>query len=111
MVRNRNSFFVESGAMNQSYFPNQNFAPGYNTPYQSASNYQSFYAGPTPTNNLGQNQGQYNYNNMGMNYQDDYDNRLAKLERQINRLDARITKLENTNKIFTEESSSSMYMV
>ena len=62
-------------------------------------------------NCLGQNQGQYNYNNMGMNYQDDYDNRLAKLERQINRLDARITKLENANKIFTEESSSSMYMV
>ena len=42
---------------------------------------------------------------------EDYDNRLAKIERQINRLDARLTKLENSNKIVSDDLGSSMYMV
>ena len=45
------------------------------------------------------------------NNMDDYDNRLAKIERQINRLDARISKLENANKIVSDDLGSSMYMV
>ena len=45
------------------------------------------------------------------NNMDDYDNRLAKIERQINRLDARLSKLENANKIVSDDLGSSMYMV
>ena len=105
MLRNRNSFFTESGGYNQSYFPNQ--GPLMNpSPYQSSSNYQSFYAGPYP--NQAPNQYNTNQNNI---YQDDYENRLAKIERQINRLDARITKLENATKVMTTETTNSMYMV
>ena len=44
------------------------------------------------------------------NNMEDYDNRLAKIERQINRLDARITKLENANKIVSDDLGSSMYI-
>ena len=87
--------------------PNQ---PGMNymTPNiqsQSASN--SFYQGPVPMdyNYLNQNV----YNNGTVN---DYDNRLAKLERSINRLDARITKLENKAQITTEDiTNNNLYMV
>lgn len=42
---------------------------------------------------------------------EDYDNRIAKIERQINRLDARLSKLENANKIVNDDLSSSMYMI
>ena len=45
------------------------------------------------------------------NNMEDYDNRLAKIERQINRLDARLNKLENANKIVSDDLGSSMYMV
>ena len=45
------------------------------------------------------------------NNMEDYDNRLAKIERQINRLDARLSKLENANKIVSDDLGSSMYMV
>ena len=43
----------------------------------------------------------------------DIESRLSKLERQINRLDARITKLENTNLYPVEEidTTTNMYMV
>ena len=41
----------------------------------------------------------------------DYDNRLAKLERSINRLDARITKLENKAQMTTDDITNNLYMV
>ena len=46
------------------------------------------------------------YNNL-----EDIENRISKIERQINRLDARLTKVENQNKIVSDDLSSSMYIM
>lgn len=98
MRKNRNSFFSESNF--QSYNPNipNNINPG---PYQSASNY--FYQGPMPNN----------YNTMDNN--SDIESRLAKIERQLNRMDYRISKLENSNTIISsdeyETNNTNMYML
>ena len=97
MKKTRNSFFSESNF--QSYNPNMNVQ---GAPYQSAGNY--FYQGPVPNNN-------YNTINTG----NDIESRLAKIERQINRIDYRLTKLENTNNIITSDdfdtNNSNMYML
>jgi len=100
MKKTRNSYFQESSF--QSYNPNIN--PNMNpqmAPYQSAGNY--FYQGPVPNN----------YNTMGTN--NDIESRLAKIERQINRLDYRISKLENSNNIMSSDdfdtNNSNMYML
>lgn len=104
MKKTRNSFFAESSY--QSYNPNiMNQAPNPNVmnqaPYQTASNY--FYQGPMPNN--------YNTNIMN----NDIESRLAKIERQINRMDYRISKLENSNTTFTSEdfetTNTNMYML
>ena len=68
-------------------------------PYMSGSSQQSYYQGP--------NMNPYPYSTNSM---DDYDNKIAKIERQINRLDARIAKLENASKIINDDMSS-MYMI
>ena len=95
MKKNRNTFFQESNY--QSYNPNMNM----NSPYQAASNF--FYQGPMPNN--------YNTNNNGM----DIESKLAKIERQINRLDYRVSKLENMSNIVKtddfESTNSNMYML
>ena len=97
MLRNRNSFFQEASMSSQSIIPNMAM---YQTPgVNAAQSSQSYYSGPMPNQNM--------YNNL----MDDYDNKLAKLERQINRLDARITKLENSSKLESIDMSSNMYMV
>ncbi|MBQ8659254.1 MAG: hypothetical protein IJ475_00240 [Bacilli bacterium] len=79
MKRDRNTFFTNYSAQNQSYIPNipQQIPTGFG-PYQAASTESSFYAGPNiaATNDL--------------------ENRINKIERQINRLDNRLTKLENS---------------
>ena len=97
MLRNRNSFFQEAQFSSQSIMPNmmpyQQFP---NAPVNASQASQSYYSGPMPN--------QYN------NYED-YESRIAKLERQINRLDARISKLENSSKIESVDISSNMYMV
>ena len=96
MRKNRNSFFSESSF--QSYNPNMN------PPMQEASSY--FYQGGpiNPMNNYNT----YNSNN-------DIESRLAKIERQLNRIDYRVTKLENNSNIITSEdfdtSNSNMYML
>lgn len=95
MKKTRNSFFAENSF--QSYNPNMmNGAP-----YQTASNY--FYQGPMPNN--------YNINN----YDNDIESRFAKIERQLNRLDYRISKLESANNIISTEeldvNNSNMYML
>ena len=98
MLRNRNSFFQEASMSSQSFMPNIN-VPIYPTPgVNAAQASQSYYSGPAI------NQGY-------QNTFDDYESRIAKLERQINRLDARITKLENSNKLESIDMSSNMYMV
>jgi hypothetical protein len=89
MLRNRNSFFTDNPINPQSMI-NQ-------APY------------PIPQNNINPMPNMNNPYNMMPS--DDFDNRLAKIERQINRLDARLTKLENASKIVNDDLSSSMYMV
>ncbi len=101
MKKTRNSFFSESNF--QSYNPNMNMNPA---PYQAASNY--FYQGPIPNN--------YNTQNpypVGGNQ--DLESRFAKIERQLNRIDYRLTKLENSTNIISSEdfdtNNSNMYML
>ncbi len=85
MLRNRNSFFQESSYAQQYNVPVM-------TPYYSSGSQQS-YVGPYPNNNF-----------------DDYESRLSKIERQINRLDARISKLENKT-IESVDNNTNMYML
>ena len=112
MKKDRNAFFQEAGYFNQSNISTPNMMNMTTTPF--ATNAQSsFYAGPIPN---------MNYNtptNMNANIQppnydlSDIESRLSKLERQINRLDARISKIENTALYPTEEidTTTNMYMV
>ncbi len=101
MKKTRNSFFAESNF--QSYNPNMNMMmPNQGgAPYQSASNY--FYQGPMPNN----------YNTSGVN--NDIESRLAKIERQINRIDYRLTKLENVSNIVSSDdfdtNNNNVYML
>ncbi len=98
MRKNRNSFFTESN-MNYSNFQAQGDIPQA-MPYANA-NYNPYQAQP----------------NIGMPYVDNSDsieNRLAKIERQINRLNARINKLESLNTTFLDDNidtSGNMYML
>jgi len=110
MKKTRNSFFAESSY--QAYNPNPNYNPNMNmqmqqAPYQTASNY--YYQGPFPDPNALPN----NYNTL--NSGNDIESRLAKIERQLNRIDYRLTKLENANNIVTSDdfdtNSSNMYML
>jgi len=98
MKKTRNSFFAENSF--QAYNPTPNFNPQM-APYQASSNY--FYQGPVPNN----------YNTSIQN--NDIESRIAKIERQINRLDYRISKLENTNNISSTDdydgNNSNMYML
>lgn len=104
MKKNRNSFFTEANMSYSGYNPNANMMP--QAPYQAQSSYNSFYAGP----NMPQTPMQYpQYTGS-----DNIENRLAKIERQINRLEHRISKLESTNTTYiTEEidTSGNMYML
>ena len=106
MKKDRNAFF-ESSQMSSSFTPTPNMMqmPKPNMmPYQAAQNSSSFYAGPDiPMNTYP--------GNMTNN---DYDNKISRLERQIQKLDSRITKLENS--AFNESSddiniNSNMYMI
>lgn len=98
MLRNRNSFFQEASMSSQSFMPNMMPYPNYyNGPVNASQASQSYYSGPIPNQSVGS--------------FDEYESRIAKLERQINRLDARISKLENSSKIESVDISSNMYMV
>lgn len=98
MRKNRNSFFTESN-MNYSNFQAQGAIPQA-MPYANA-NYNPYQAQP----------------NIGMPYVDNSDsieNRLAKIERQINRLNARVNKFESLNTTFLDDNidtSGNMYMI
>ena len=98
MRKNRNSFFTEAN-MNYTNFQNPGVMPQ-NIPYQA------------------QVSGNFNYyQNQGMPYIDNTDNienRLAKMERQINRLEHRVSKLENINTTFLDgdiDTTNNMYML
>ena len=106
MLRSRHSFFAQSSMNQQSYFPNPGYQqmPQYQTgAYQASGANNYFYSGPTPNPTP-------NYNQSNT-YTEDFNNRLAKIERSLNRLDARITKLENSANMISQDVSSSMYMV
>ena len=85
MKKNRNAFFNENTYMYQNSMMGY---PNMNMPNQNI--------------------------NMNMpNPYDDYDQRLAKIERQLNRLDKRISRLES-NTISTDDidkNSNNMYMI
>ena len=87
MRKNRGAFFENNG--------NMGFNPG---PMGfKANNYSSFYVNQNP-----------------MTSQNDIEEALAKIERSIQRLDARITKLENLNVKSTddfESTTNNMYML
>jgi len=72
--RDRNTFFTNYSAQNQSYIPDM---PNNFGPYTQSSQSSNYYSGPD------------------IGYSNDIDNRLSKLERQVNRLDARLSKIEN----------------
>ncbi len=90
MKRNRNTFFTNYNAQNQTYIPD---IPNMN-PYTQSSMNSSYYQGP----------------DIGIS--NEIDNRLSKIERQINRLDNRLTKLENNMSIESKDNNySNMYML
>ena len=96
MRKERNNFFQES-SYNQGYYYNNMIPP---MPNMEASS--SFYM----NQNLNQDPSSYN----------DYQTRLARLERQVNRLESRVTKLENSpvnniNETTNIDSNSNMYMI
>ena len=109
MKKDRQSFFNESNFQQSGYGTTPNFGMAsqipMNTGYGQQSS-QSFYAGPIP-NTMGMNQ------TMANDYMSDIESRLAKIERQINRLDARISKLESKGVLTTEnyDNSTNMYML
>ena len=111
MKKDRNAFFQEASYFNQTNIPTPNMNMG-TTPF--ATNAQSsFYAGPIPNMNYNT-PTNMNANMPTPNYDmSDIESRLSKLERQVNRLDARISKIENTALYPTEEidTTTNMYMV
>ena len=85
MKKNRNSFFTEANMSYSGFAPNTYFS--------------------NPNMNMPMNQ--YNDTNT-------IDSRLAKIERQINRLEHRVSKLESANTTYITEdidSSGNMYML
>ena len=109
MKKDRNTFFNEANFSQASYMapnmPNQMMG-GYPQPtYSGAQASQSFYQGPVPMMNTNP--------SMGNDYMSDMESRLAKIERQINRMDARISKLEAKGTLTTEnfDNTTNMYML
>ncbi len=111
MKKDRNTFFQSAGMTSQTIMPNYQMPLPNNNPYfnqgpapvQASQASQSFYSGPD-----------LNYMaNPNNNYYDDLDNHLSKIERQLNRLDSRITKIENNLNLNLSDNdySSKMYMV
>lgn len=108
MKKDRNAFFNEANFSQSSFMgnpglPNPNFTGG--IPAYGTQSSQSFYSGPAPLN--------YNQQAMNMDYGSDLESRLAKIERQINRLDARVSKLESKGFTSTEnfDNTTNMYML
>ncbi len=113
MKKERNAFFESVGynSINTGMNPNmmQPMMPG--MPGQVTSN-SNFYAGPPLNQNLNAGPNP----NMGMGMPVDLDSRFSKIERQINRLETRVNKLEGDTGIATYPEndynySNSMYMV
>ena len=99
MRKERNAFF-EQQAYNSAFYPTPNInMMGNSMPSIASTSSQSYFNGP----------------NIGNDYTtNDLEARLSKIERQINRLDSRISKLENNGLTNTSDSyndNTNMYMV
>lgn len=96
MRKERNNFFQESNMSSGYYYnPQPQMMPQANIEASS-----SFYM----------NQGM----NQNINPYTDFDSRLARLERQVNKLESRISKLENIPKMNNVEEinqNTNMYMI
>ncbi len=98
MKKNRNAFFSENNMNFQGYNPLVA-----NAPYQASSSNNMFYSGQMPM-----------MPNMPNNYLDEYSERLAKLERQVNRLEHRLNSLEANGTKTTddfESTTNNMYII
>ena len=108
MKKDRNAFFQNQSASSYFYLtnpvPTNPMMGAYPMATESSSN---FYQGPIMTPMYGQ-QNQDNYSN-------ELESRLAKIERQINRLDTRVSKLESeqltTGGPTNDYTANNMYMV
>ncbi len=97
MKKERSAFFQNSAS--SYYYPNNMMMP--NVPMTTQSN-SEYYSGPV----MGM------APNIDNSYNNEIETKLAKIERQINRLDSRVTKLESetlTNKDL--DINSNMYML
>lgn len=112
MKKDRNTFFAESSFMNQSNFPGPNMNIANAPMMQSAYANGGFYAGPM-NNNMPTNYNTQAPTNTNYNDYSDLESRLSKIERNIIRLDARVSKLENTNFYPNDEidTTNNIYMV
>lgn len=118
MKKDRNAFFESSqvtSSFTQPTMPQMPQSPqmamGFNqqqvmpVPYQAASNTSSFYAGGVPLNTF-----------PGTTIDTtDYDTKLSRMERQIQKLEARVSKLESASLSSTSTDdinvTSNMYML
>ncbi|MBQ4583965.1 MAG: hypothetical protein IJA94_03670 [Bacilli bacterium] len=106
MKKDRNTFFQEAQMSSASYFPNPNMnMMSANSPTVASQASQSYYSGPGVYPNNMMPSGNYALN--------DLESRLAKMDRQINRLETRVNKLENqaTCQIDNYDNQTNMYMV
>jgi len=115
MKKDRNTFFSEASMSSQGYFPGPNNMMSANAPFQSAQASQSFYAMPAGMQ-MPQQMNSPMINNQNYDYSmfSEIENRLAKMERQINRLDSRVSKLESQTFYSNDDYTSgndTMYMV
>ena len=97
MKKERSAFFQNSAS--SYYYPNNMMMP--NVPMTTQSN-SEYYSGPVMEMAP----------NIDNSYNNEIETKLAKIERQINRLDSRVTKLESetlTNKDL--DINSNMYML
>lgn len=105
MKKDRNAFFQNQSASSYFYPTNPSVMPNMNVGYPMATESSSnFYQGPlmTPMQT-----------NMD-SYSTELESRLAKIERGINRLDTRVSKLESeleTNIGTSDYTTNNMYMV
>ena len=95
MKKDRNHFFFFSNYQMSSF--GQNIMPNMPTPFMN------------PNNNLYQST---NFQQpIDSSYIDSFNNRISKIERDIQRLDARLNKLESTTINNNFDSDNNMYMV
>ena len=102
MKKDRNAFF-QNNSSSSYFYPTNNMMGTYPMATESNSN---FYQGPAimPM--------QTSYN-QGNDYMSELESRLAKIERQINRLDTRVSRLESESNLSNgnEYTTNNMYMV